>query len=79
MSDRHMPDKAIDVIDEAGAAQRLLAVSKRKKPIGVHEVDNVVAQMARIPTKTISTSDMDVLKTLDRDLKLLIFGQDDAI
>ncbi|MDH5436400.1 MAG: ATP-dependent Clp protease ATP-binding subunit ClpA [Gammaproteobacteria bacterium] len=79
MNDRHMPDKAIDVIDEAGAAQRLLAPSKRKKSIGVNEIENIVAKMARIPTKTISTSDIDVLKNLDRDLKMLIFGQDDAI
>ena len=79
MSDRHLPDKAIDVIDEAGAYQRLLAPSKRKKTIGLKEVEAVVAQMARIPPKQVSTSDRESLRNLERDLKLLIYGQDEAI
>ena len=79
MTERHLPDKAIDVIDEAGAYQRLLAPSKRKKTIGLKEVEAVVAQMARIPPKRVSTSDRESLKNLERDLKLLIYGQDEAI
>lgn len=79
LNDRHLPDKAIDVIDEAGASQRLLAPSKRKKTISVNDIENIVAKMARIPTKTVSTSDLDVLKNMDRDLKMMIFGQDEAI
>jgi ATP-dependent Clp protease ATP-binding subunit ClpA len=77
--DRHLPDKAIDVIDEAGASLRLLPVGKRKKTIGVHDVERIVANMARIPPKTVSSSDKDTLRTLERDLKLVVFGQDDAI
>jgi ATP-dependent Clp protease ATP-binding subunit ClpA len=79
ITDRHLPDKAIDVIDEAGAAQQLLAPSKRKKTITVHEVESIVAKIARVPPKTVSTSDKDVLKNLERDLKLVVFGQDEAI
>jgi ATP-dependent Clp protease ATP-binding subunit ClpA len=79
ITDRHLPDKAIDVIDEAGAAQQLLPVSKRKKTITVHEVEQIVAKIARVPPKTVSTSDKDVLKNLERDLKLVVFGQDEAI
>lgn len=79
INDRHLPDKAIDVIDEAGASVRLLPPSKRKKTIGVHDVENIVARMARIPTKQVNTSDREALRTLDRDLKLVVFGQDDAI
>jgi ATP-dependent Clp protease ATP-binding subunit ClpA len=79
INDRHLPDKAIDIIDEAGARQRLLPVSKRKKVIGVTEVEEVVARVARIPPKTVSTSDRDVLRNLDRDLKMVVFGQDTAI
>ena len=79
INDRFMPDKAIDVIDEAGANQRLQAPSKRKKTIGTKEIEAVVAKIARIPPKTVSTSDMTVLKNLDRDLKMVIFGQDPAI
>ncbi len=79
ITDRHLPDKAIDVIDEAGAAQQLLAPSRRKKTITVHEVEQIVAKIARVPPKTVSTSDKDVLKNLDRDLKLVVFGQDEAI
>ncbi len=79
INDRHLPDKAIDVIDEAGASQRLLPVSKRKKSIGVIDVENIVAKMARIPPKNVSLSDKEQLKNLDRDLKMVIFGQDTAI
>jgi len=79
INDRHLPDKAIDIIDEAGARQRLLPVSKRRKIIGVAEVEEVVARVARIPPKTVSTSDRDVLRHLDRDLRMVVFGQDPAI
>jgi len=79
INDRHLPDKAIDIIDEAGARQRLLPVSRRKKVIGVAEVEEVVARVARIPPKTVSTSDRDVLRNLDRDLRMVVFGQDPAI
>ena len=79
MSDRHLPDKAIDIIDEAGAMQRLMAPSRRKKVIGVTEVEAVVANIARIPPKQISKSDTEVLENLERDLKLTVFGQDTAI
>ena len=79
MSDRHLPDKAIDIIDEAGAMQRLMTPSRRKKVIGVTEVEAVVANIARIPPKQISKSDTEVLENLERDLKLTVFGQDTAI
>ncbi len=79
INDRHLPDKAIDVIDEAGASQQLLPVARRKKTIGVHDIEGIVAKMARIPPKTVSTSDREALKTLERDLKLVVFGQDEAI
>ena len=79
INDRFLPDKAIDIIDEAGAHQRLLPVSKRKKTVGVGEIESIVAKIARIPPKTVSTSDKDVLKNLERDLKLVVFGQDGAI
>ena len=79
MSDRHLPDKAIDIIDEAGAMQRLMPPSRRKKVIGVPEVEAVVANIARIPPKQISKSDSEVLENLERDLKLTIFGQNEAI
>src|SRR3989344_3290522 len=79
IKDRHLPDQAIDVIDEAGASQQLLPVSKRKKTIGVHDIESIVSKMARIPPKTVSTSDREALKTLERDLKLVVFGQDEAI
>ncbi|HEC8328936.1 TPA: ATP-dependent Clp protease ATP-binding subunit ClpA [Providencia rettgeri] len=79
ITDRHLPDKAIDVIDEAGARTRLVAPSKRKKTIGVPEIETVVARIARIPEKTVSSSDKDKLKTLDSRLKMLVFGQDKAI
>ena len=79
MSDRHLPDKAIDIIDEAGAMQRLMPPSRRKKVIGVPEVEAVVANIARIPPKQISKSDSEVLENLERDLKLTVFGQNEAI
>ncbi len=79
INDRHLPDKAIDVIDEAGAYQQLQPASKRKKTIGIKEIETIVAKIARIPPKTVSNDDMDTLKNLERDLKLVIFGQDEAI
>ncbi|MCC6303475.1 MAG: AAA family ATPase, partial [Gammaproteobacteria bacterium] len=79
INERYLPDKAIDVIDEAGAYQRMLPPSKRKKTIGVKEVEAIVAKIARIPPKTVSNSDKDKLRTLDRDLKMVVFGQDEAI
>ncbi|MCR9266177.1 MAG: AAA family ATPase, partial [Alphaproteobacteria bacterium] len=79
MGDRKLPDKAIDVIDEAGAQMRLQPVSKRKKTIGVKEVEAVVATMARIPPKTVSKDDETSLKNLETDLKHVVFGQDEAI
>jgi ATP-dependent Clp protease ATP-binding subunit ClpA len=77
--DRKLPDKAIDVIDEAGAAQHLLADSKRRKTIGAKEIEAVVAKIARIPPKNVSKDDAEVLKDLDTSLKRVVFGQDDAI
>ncbi len=79
INDRHLPDKAIDVIDEAGAAQRILPKSKQKKVIGDKEIEDIVAKIARIPPKNISSDDRNALKTLDRDLKAVVFGQDKAI
>lgn len=79
INERQLPDKAIDVIDEAGARQRLQPPSKRKKTIGVKEIEEVVAKMARIPPKSVSTSDKEGLRNLERDLKLMIYGQDEAI
>jgi len=79
INDRRLPDKAIDVIDEAGARLRLMPEDEREERVTVEMVENVVARMARIPPKSVSASDRDVLKTLDRDLKLTIFGQDAAI
>jgi len=79
LNDRHLPDKAIDVIDEAGASQRLQPPSKRKKTIGVNDIESIIAKMARIPPKTVSASDKDVLKNLERDLKMVVFGQDEPI
>ncbi|MGB2681093.1 MAG: AAA family ATPase, partial [Candidatus Competibacter sp.] len=79
INDRHLPDKAIDVIDEAGASQRLVPVAKRKKVINVTDVETIIAKMARIPPKTVSSSDKDVLRNLERDLKLVVFGQEEAI
>jgi len=79
INDRHLPDKAIDIIDEAGAFQRLQSASKRKKTIGVGDIERVVANVARIPPKKVSSSDKDMLKKLDQDLKMVIYGQDTAI
>lgn len=79
INDRFLPDKAIDVVDEAGAYQHLLPLGKRKKMISVSEIEDVIATIARIPIKKISASDKDVLMNLDRDLKLLVYGQDQAI
>ena len=79
INDRHLPDKAIDVIDEAGAAQRILPKSKQKKVISKHEIEEVVAKITRIPPQTVSSDDRNSLKTLGRDLKATVFGQDKAI
>lgn len=79
INDRHLPDKAIDVMDEAGANLRLKPVAERSDRVTVLMVENIVAKMARIPAKSVSASDRDALRTLDRDLKLTIFGQDRAI
>src|SRR5215510_7140594 len=79
INDRHLPDKAIDVIDEAGAAQRILPLSKRKKTVGKTEVEEIIAKIARIPPATVSTDDRAQLKNLDRNLKNVVFGQDPAI
>ncbi|MDR1311212.1 MAG: ATP-dependent Clp protease ATP-binding subunit ClpA [Burkholderiaceae bacterium] len=79
INDRHLPDKAIDVIDEAGAAQRILPKSKQKKTIGKAEIEEIIAKIARVPPQSISQDDRTRLMTLDRDLKNVVFGQDDAI
>jgi ATP-dependent Clp protease ATP-binding subunit ClpA len=79
INDRHLPDKAIDVIDEAGAAQRILPKSKQKKVIGNKEIEDIVAKVARIPPKNVSSDDRNTLKTLERNLKAVVFGQDKAI
>jgi ATP-dependent Clp protease ATP-binding subunit ClpA len=79
INDRHLPDKAIDVIDEAGAAQRILPKSKQKKTITRAEVEEIVAKIARVPSTSVSSDDRSKLKTLDRDLKSVVFGQDNAI
>lgn len=79
INERHLPDKAIDVIDEAGASQRLLPASRRKKTIGVADIEQIIAKIARIPEKSVSASDKEVLKNLDRNLKMVVFGQDKAI
>ena len=79
INDRHLPDKAIDVMDEAGANLRLKPVAERDDTVTVEMIENIVAKMARIPAKSVSASDRDILRTLERDLKLTIFGQDPAI
>ena len=79
INDRHLPDKAIDVIDEAGAAQRILPVSKRKKTISKTEIEDIVAKIARIPPANVSNDDRGKLQTLERDLKSVVFGQDKAL
>jgi len=79
INDRHLPDKAIDVIDEAGAAQRIAPKSKQKKIIGKAEIEDIIAKIARIPPRSVSTDDRSALAKLDRDLKAVVFGQDKAI
>jgi ATP-dependent Clp protease ATP-binding subunit ClpA len=79
INDRHLPDKAIDVIDEAGANVQLMSPAKRKKRIDVADVESIVAKIARIPPKKVSVSDTESLRNLDRDLKLVVYGQDPAI
>ena len=79
INDRRLPDKAIDVIDEVGASQRLLPESKRRKTVGVKDVEGVVAKIARIPPKNVSRGDKTILESLERDLKTVVFGQDEAI
>lgn len=79
INERHLPDKAIDVIDEAGARSRLAPASRRKKTVGVADIEAMVAKMARIPEKSVSSSDKDILKNLDGKMKMLVFGQDNAI
>src|SRR5690554_7961500 len=79
INDRHLPDKAIDVIDEAGAAQRILPKSRQRKLIGRGEIEEIVAKIARIPPRSVSNDDRQALRTLERDLKNVVFGQDDAI
>ncbi len=79
INDRHLPDKAIDVIDEAGAAQRILPKSKQKKVITKHEIEEIVAKIARIPPQSVSSDDRSQLKNLDRNLKAVVFGQEQAI
>ena len=79
INERHLPDKAIDVIDEAGARQRLIPVGKRKKTIGSKDIEAIVAKIARIPSKQVSSTDKEGLRNLDRDLKLVVYGQDKAI
>src|SRR5512144_2406972 len=79
INDRHLPDKALDVLDEAGAAQRILPKSTQKKIVGKHEIEEIIAKIARIPARTVSHDDRNALKNLDRDLKATVFGQDKAI
>ena len=79
INDRHLPDKAIDVIDEAGAAQKILPKSKQKKVVGKTEIEEIIAKIARIPPASVSQDDRAALKNLDRDLKAVVFGQDKAI
>ncbi|MCE2595678.1 ATP-dependent Clp protease ATP-binding subunit ClpA [Motilimonas cestriensis] len=79
INERHLPDKAIDVIDEAGASVRLLPISRRRKTINVGDIEAIVSKMARIPKKSVSASDKDILKNLSRNLKMVVFGQDNAI
>ncbi|MDN3679809.1 ATP-dependent Clp protease ATP-binding subunit ClpA [Vibrio tapetis subsp. quintayensis] len=79
INERHLPDKAIDVIDEAGARSRLTPASRRKKTVGVSDIENMVAKMARIPEKSVSSTDKDILQKLESKMKMLVFGQDPAI
>jgi ATP-dependent Clp protease ATP-binding subunit ClpA len=79
INDRHLPDKAIDVIDEAGAAQKILPKSKQKRVIGKHDIEEIIAKITRIPAQTVSSDDRNALKNLHRDLKAVVFGQDKSI
>jgi ATP-dependent Clp protease ATP-binding subunit ClpA len=79
INDRHLPDKAIDVIDEAGAAQRILPKSKQKKTIGKSDIEDIISKIARIPPQSVNQDDRTKLQTIDRDLKNVVFGQDPAI
>ena len=79
INDRHLPDKAIDVIDEAGAAQRILPKSKQKKTIGKSEIEDIISKIARVPAASVNQDDRTKLQTIDRDLKNVVFGQDPAI
>ncbi|WP_299794254.1 ATP-dependent Clp protease ATP-binding subunit ClpA [uncultured Shewanella sp.] len=79
INDRHLPDKAIDVIDEAGARMAMQPASRRKKTIGQGEIESIIAKMARIPEKSVSATDKDMLRNLERNLKMVVFGQDNAI
>ena len=79
INDRHLPDKAIDIIDEAGASQQLLPSSRRKKTIGVVDIENIVAKIAKIPAKNVTSSDKTLLKNIERNLNMVVFGQDQAI
>jgi len=79
ITDRFLPDKAIDLVDEAGAYQALQTTAKKKKIIGMHEIEQVVAKIARVPSQTVSRSDKEVLRNLSRDLKMMVYGQDEAI
>jgi len=79
INDRHLPDKAIDVIDEAGASQRLQSTSERKNLLEVNDIEDIVAKIARIPPKNVSVSDKETLRNLERDLKMVVYGQDEAI
>lgn len=79
ITDRHLPDKAIDVIDEAGAKQRMTEEANRKQEIGVAEIEDIVSKIARIPARSVSSNDIDKLANLEKNLKMLVFGQDEAI
>jgi ATP-dependent Clp protease ATP-binding subunit ClpA len=79
INDRHLPDKAIDVIDEAGASQHLQPPAERKQTIKVDDIESIIAKIARIPSQNVSVSDKDTLRNLERDLKMVVYGQDDAI
>ncbi len=79
INDRHLPDKAIDVIDEAGAKQRMLTEAERKHSIGTYEIEEIISKIARIPAKSVSSNDIDKLANLEKNLKMLVFGQDMAI
>lgn len=79
ITDRHLPDKAIDVIDEAGARQRLFTAGERKETIDTAEIEEIVAKIARVPAQSVSANDIDKLSNLEKNLKMLVFGQDEAI